>query len=165
MFPVPTTHDVLTALFHPSYPKSHLDILNLALLGAQLLAFWFLPRATARTAFLLYFAFWRLAYNLGLGIVLTKQSKRRWMVKQVRQRGWLDPARRPAVRNWIRKQLQGKMGADYKFDVRGGSLSRLNTLTCAYSRTCRSSITPGSSSASLSILSSSSELRGLRLYR
>ncbi|KZV93634.1 phosphatidylethanolamine N-methyltransferase [Exidia glandulosa HHB12029] len=116
VFPVPTTHDVLTALFHPSYPKSHLDILNLALLGAQLVAFWFLPRATVRTAFLLYFAFWRLAYNLGLGIVLTKQSKRRWMVKQVRQRGWLDPARRPAVRNWIRKQLQGKMGADYKFD-------------------------------------------------
>lgn len=29
VFRVPTTHDVLTALFHPAYPKSHLDILNL----------------------------------------------------------------------------------------------------------------------------------------
>lgn len=116
VFPVPTTHDVLTALFHPAYPKSHLDLVNLALLGAQLVAFFYLPRATARAAFLLYFAFWRLAYNVGLGIVLTKQSKFRWIVKQVKQRGWLDPARRPRVRNWIRAQLQGKMGADYNFD-------------------------------------------------
>ena len=31
-FRVPTTHDVIT-LFHPSYPKSHIDILKLGLLA------------------------------------------------------------------------------------------------------------------------------------
>ncbi|MEQ6329257.1 hypothetical protein VLF92_13170, partial [Pseudomonas chengduensis] len=39
VFRVPTTHDVVTALLHPSHPKSHLDILNLALLGLQLVLF------------------------------------------------------------------------------------------------------------------------------
>ncbi|KAF9810132.1 hypothetical protein IEO21_07115 [Rhodonia placenta] len=116
VFRVPTTHDVLTALFHPAYPKSHLDILNLGLLGLQLVLFFVLPRSVARVFFVLYFAFWRAAYDLGLGWVLTKQSKRKWIVKEVQRRGWLDEQCRPAVRNWIRQQLQGKMGKDYSFD-------------------------------------------------
>lgn len=116
VFRIPTTHDVLTALFHPSYPKSHLDILNLALLGSQLVLFYILPRDAARVFFLVYFAFWRAAYDAGLGWVLTKQSKKKWMVKEVQRRGWLDESRRPRVRNWIRAQLVGKMGKDYSFD-------------------------------------------------
>ncbi|PCH43169.1 phosphatidylethanolamine N-methyltransferase [Wolfiporia cocos MD-104 SS10] len=116
VFRVPTTHDVLTALFHPAYPKSHLDILNLGLLGLQLVLFCVLPRNVARVFFLVYFAFWRAAYDLGLGWVLTKQSKKKWIVREVQKLGWLDVKRRPAVRNWIKKQLAGKMGKDYSFD-------------------------------------------------
>ncbi|KAI5984623.1 phospholipid methyltransferase-domain-containing protein [Pisolithus albus] len=102
VFRVPTTHDVLTALFHPAYAKSHLDILNLSLLGLQLLLFCFLSRGVSRRFFLLYFIFWRTAYNAGLGWVLTKQSKKRWIVREMRPVG---PAMRP-----------GKMGKDYSFD-------------------------------------------------
>ena len=65
----------------------------------------------------MYFIFWRLAYDVGLGWVLTKQSKKKWIVREVQKRGWLDQARRPGVRNWIRKQLADKMGKDYSFDV------------------------------------------------
>lgn len=118
VFRVPTTHDVLTALFHPAYPKSHLDLLNLGLLGSQIVLFFVLPLSISKVFFLLYFTFWRAAYNLGLGWVLTKQSKRKWIVREVQKLGWLDERRRPAVRNWIRKQLAGKMGSDYSFDVR-----------------------------------------------
>ncbi|KAJ7203604.1 hypothetical protein GGX14DRAFT_651775 [Mycena pura] len=116
VFRVPTTHDVLT-LFHPAYPKSHFDLLNLALLGAQLLLFAVLPRATARAFFLVYFAFWRAAYDAGLGWILTKQSKKTWIVREVQRRGWLDPQRRPATRAWVKNQLVGKMGSDYSFDA------------------------------------------------
>jgi phosphatidylethanolamine N-methyltransferase len=70
----------------------------------------------AQAFFLAYFTFWRLAYNLGLGIVLTKQSKKRWIVRYVQQQGWLDSTRRPKVRDWIKRQLSGKMGKDYGFD-------------------------------------------------
>jgi phosphatidylethanolamine N-methyltransferase len=116
VFRVPTTHDVLT-LFNPSYPKSHFDLLNLTLLGSQLLLFAFLPTHVAKLFFLLYFAFWRMAYDVGLGWVLTKQSKKKWIVREVQRLGWLDEKRRPKMRAWIRKQLAGKMGKDYSFDV------------------------------------------------
>ncbi|KAI6103019.1 phospholipid methyltransferase-domain-containing protein [Pisolithus sp. B1] len=116
VFRVPTTHDVLTALFHPAYTKSHLDILNLSLLGLQLILFYFLPRGVSKRFFLLYFVFWRTAYNAGLGWILTKQSKKRWIVREIQRLGWLDETRRPAMRRWIRAQLAGKMGKDYSFD-------------------------------------------------
>lgn len=113
---MPTTHDVLT-LFDPRYPKSHIDLVNLALLGSQIVLFFVLPRATAKIFFLVYFAFWRAAYDAGLGWVLTKQSKQKWIVQEMKKLGWLDKQRRPAVRDWIRQQLAGKMGKDYSFDV------------------------------------------------
>ena len=117
VFRVPTTHDVLTTLFHPGYQKSHLDLLNLALLALQILLFFLLSRKTAQVFFLFYFAFWRAAYDGGLGWVLTKQSKKKWIVREVQRLGWLDEKRRPAVRKWVRKQLADKMGKDYSFDV------------------------------------------------
>ncbi|KAH0833927.1 phospholipid methyltransferase-domain-containing protein [Lanmaoa asiatica] len=116
VFRVPTTHDVLTALFHPAYPKSHLDVLNLSLLGFQLVLFYLLPRPVAKVFFLVYFAFWRAAYDAGLGWVLTQQSKKKWIVREIQRLGWLDQNRKPAMRNWIRAQLAGKMGKDYSFD-------------------------------------------------
>ncbi|KAJ4480883.1 phospholipid methyltransferase-domain-containing protein [Lentinula aciculospora] len=115
VFRVPTTHDVLT-LFNPAYPKSHFDILSLTLLGSQILLYFIFPRHVSQIFFLLYFAFWRAAYDAGLGWVLTKQSKRKWIEKQVQKFGWLDEKRRREVRNWIRAQLAGKMGKDYSFD-------------------------------------------------
>ncbi|KAF8154235.1 phospholipid methyltransferase-domain-containing protein [Crassisporium funariophilum] len=116
VFRVPTTHDVLTTLFHPGYQKSHLDLLNLALLGLQIVLYFTLSRQAAQVFFLFYFAFWRAAYDAGLGWVLTKQSKKKWIVRVVQSLGWLDDKRRPGVRNWIRKQLADKMGKDYSFD-------------------------------------------------
>ncbi|KAH8988335.1 phosphatidylethanolamine N-methyltransferase [Lactarius akahatsu] len=116
VFRVPTTHDVVTALFHPSYPKSHIDAVNLGLLALQLVLFYTMPRTPRKIFFFLYFAFWRAAYDAGLGYVLTKQSKRRWIVRTVQRLGWLDENRRPEVRAWIRRQLVGKMGKDYSFD-------------------------------------------------
>ncbi|ETW80028.1 hypothetical protein HETIRDRAFT_477618 [Heterobasidion irregulare TC 32-1] len=116
VFRVPTTHDVVTALLHPAHPKSHLDILNIALLALQLVLFATLPRTPRKIFFFFYFAFWRSAYDAGLGYVLTKQSKKKWIVREVQRLGWLDEERRPEVRNWIKNQLVGKMGKDYSFD-------------------------------------------------
>ncbi|KAG6899626.1 hypothetical protein C0993_008568 [Termitomyces sp. T159_Od127] len=116
VFRVPTTHDVLTTLFHPGQPKSDLDLVNLGLLAGQLVAFVVLPRGAAQVFFFGYFAFWRAAYDAGLGWVLTQQSKKKLIVREVQRLGWLDGTRHPRVRSWIRAQLQGKMGRDYDFD-------------------------------------------------
>jgi phosphatidylethanolamine N-methyltransferase len=93
-------------------------MLNLGLLALQLVLFYSLPRTPRKLFFFVYFTFWRAAYDAGLGYVLTKQSKRRWIVKTMQRLGWLDEKSRPKVRAWIRKQLVGKMGKDYSFDVR-----------------------------------------------
>jgi len=125
---VPTTHDVLTTLFHPGHPKSHFDLLNLGLLGFQIVLYFALPKKYVQTFFLLYLTFWRAAYDAGLGWVLTKQSKKKWIVRKVQRLGWLDAQRRPAVRDWIKKQLAGKMGSDYSFDVSMCTVSAFNTI-------------------------------------
>jgi len=114
---VPTTHDVLTTLFYPGHPKSHLDLLNLGLLGFQIALYFVLPKKSVQIFFFLYLAFWRAAYDAGLGWILTKQSKKKWIVRKVRRLGWLDAQRHPAIRDWIKRQLAGKMGSDYSFDV------------------------------------------------
>ncbi|KAG8978779.1 phosphatidylethanolamine N-methyltransferase, partial [Tulasnella sp. 427] len=117
VFRVPTTHDVITALFNPLQPKSHIDLLNLGLLGLQILIFLAFPRSFTRPFFFLYFAFWRAAYDAGLGWVLTKQSKKNWIVREVQRRGWLNAERRPKVREWIKNELNMKMDTDFDFDV------------------------------------------------
>ncbi|KAF8970716.1 phosphatidylethanolamine N-methyltransferase [Flammula alnicola] len=116
VFRVPTTHDVLTTLFHPGYRKSHLDLLNLGLLGFQIVLYLTLSRKASQIFFFFYFAFWRAAYDAGLGWVLTKQSKKKWIVREIQKLGWLDEKRHPGIRDWIRKQLVDKMGKDYSFD-------------------------------------------------
>ena len=152
VFRVPTTHDVLTALFHPSYPKSHFDILNLGLLASQLALFAVLPNSYAVVFFFLYFAFWRGAYDLGLGWVLTKQSKRRWIVREMNKKGWLDQERCPNVRLWIKEQLVGKMGKDYEFDVSIVLVSIVAILTPHRLRNCHWSTIHGFCSVKLLML-------------
>ncbi|KAF9529123.1 phosphatidylethanolamine N-methyltransferase [Crepidotus variabilis] len=116
VFRVPTTHDVITTLLNPNYPKSDFDLLNLGLLGLQIVLYLLLSRRTAQIFFFLYFVFWRAAYDAGLGWVLTKQSKKKWIVREVQRLGWLDATLHPKMREWIKQQLVGKMGKDYSFD-------------------------------------------------
>lgn len=147
VFRVPTTRDVLTSLFHPLQPKSNIDFLNLLLLACQVVLFLVLPSRIAKPFFFAYFVLWRAAYDGGLGWILTKQSKRRWIVKEIQRRGWLDPERRPKVWAWIGAELKGKMGSDYAFEVRGQAcLPRVSQLIRIYHphRSCPSSITRGS---------------------
>lgn len=95
-----------------------MDLVNLALLSLQLVLFATLPNGIAKPFFFFYFVFWRAAYDAGLGWVLTKQSKKKWIVREVQRRAWFDEEKRPRVRAWIKSQLQGRMGRDYSFDVR-----------------------------------------------
>ncbi|KAG8991267.1 phosphatidylethanolamine N-methyltransferase [Tulasnella sp. JGI-2019a] len=115
VFRVPTTYGV-ASLFDPRHPKSHLDILNLSTLAFQLIVFLACPRTFTRWFFLVYFAFWRAAYDGGLGWILTKQSKKKWIVREVQRRGWLDESKRPDMRKWIKNEISGKMGKDYDFE-------------------------------------------------
>ncbi|GAA5917984.1 hypothetical protein JCM6882_004881 [Rhodosporidiobolus microsporus] len=117
LFKIPQTHNMISSLFDPRFPKSNIDILTLFLLGTQIILFVVLPRPVARWFFGLYFAFWRLAYDAGLGYVLRRQSESRWIVKNVAWHGWFDSARQPTTAGWVRSELKKKMGNDYDFEA------------------------------------------------
>ncbi|GAA5840346.1 hypothetical protein JCM11251_006701 [Rhodosporidiobolus azoricus] len=117
LFKIPQTHNMISSLFDPRYPKSNVDILTLFLLGSQIVLFFTLSRSTARWVFGLYFAFWRLAYDAGLGYVLRKQSETRWIVKSVARHGLFDLHRQPGTAKWVRNELKKKMGKDYDFEA------------------------------------------------
>lgn len=76
-----------------------------------------LPIKVSRILFVLLFAFFRLAYNVGLGWILIRQSKSRWIVNEVLKRGWLDANKRPKVAAWCKRELEGKIGrGTYTFE-------------------------------------------------
>lgn len=56
------------------------------------------------------FIFWRLAYNVGLGYVLWKQSHTKFLTKWFAARGKNVPT-------WLKRVLASSMADDYDFDV------------------------------------------------
>ncbi|CAO1639254.1 unnamed protein product [Sympodiomycopsis kandeliae] len=116
-FVVPHTPDMLTSIFDPREPKTPLDFITIASLTFQILAYFVLPRAAARVFFLLYFAFWRAAYDAGLGHILKQQSERNWITKTVKAHGWFDKERNPKSYKWVRNHLETKMEKDYNFEA------------------------------------------------
>jgi phosphatidylethanolamine N-methyltransferase len=72
--------------------------------------------------FLLYFAFWRGAYDFGFAWLLRKQSEKRWIVRQLKIRGWLDINSESGGQEgrewakWWKRELEMKMGEGYKWE-------------------------------------------------
>ena len=118
VFNVPHTPDMLTSIFAPNQPKTALDILTIASLSLQILLFFILSGTARKGFFVMYFAFWRAAYNGGLGFILKAQSEKRWIVKTVKRKGWMDPKKKSSVNEWIQHHLKTKMEKDYVFAVR-----------------------------------------------
>lgn len=111
LFHVVETPDMVTSIFRLDRPKAPLDILTLVLLVWQVCLFCVLPRKQAQVFFAVYFAFWRIMYNVGLGFVLTKQSRSRWIVRMLDSSGWLDACKNPRMHAWIQYHFKTKLGA------------------------------------------------------
>ncbi|WFD30344.1 phosphatidylethanolamine N-methyltransferase [Malassezia sp. CBS 17886] len=113
LFHVEETPDMLSSIFRPDTAKTPLDLVTILLLLLQFALYAMLSRRAAQVFFVVYFAFWRISYNAGLGFLLTKQSQSQWIVRLVQQRGWMDPQRCPRISAWVRQQLTMKMGRTY----------------------------------------------------
>lgn len=95
--------------------SSTLTLLTIASLLAQPVAYFYLPGAWRGPLFLAYFAFWRGAYDVGLGWVLRRQSERRWIVRLLRSWGWLDTRGQGEGAKWARwwkRELEAKLGSE-----------------------------------------------------
>lgn len=117
VFVVPHTPDMLTSIFAPNKPKTALDVITIVSLFAQIVLFFVLKGSLRKVFFFVYFAFWRGAYNGGLGYILKEQSERKWIIKQIKIQGWFDAQRRPKSAAWIKNHLKLKMDKDYVYDA------------------------------------------------
>lgn len=97
--------------------KSFFDILTLLTLAIEISLLFILPRQTAQYFFLFLFLFWRVAYNVGLGILLKNQSESKNLVRLAKKHKIFDEKAHPKLTKWLKNQLSTKMGSDYNFYV------------------------------------------------
>jgi len=118
IFAIPKTTSFLHSLLNPFSPKSNIDLLTLFTLTTQILLFLVMGKDKARWVFGMSFAVWRVAYNVGLGWVLTRQSKERWIVKKAKEYGLFNEEKRGGEgTTWAEKELEMKMGKGYDTKV------------------------------------------------
>ncbi|KAG0168996.1 phosphatidylethanolamine N-methyltransferase [Apophysomyces sp. BC1034] len=115
-FRVPTTREMVTSLLNPKESKSFFDWITLGTMAVEVALFFMLPLHIKQILFIFIFAFWRLAYNVGLGILLKYQSDQRGLVRWAKQNRLFDPTN-PKTCQWLQQQLSMKMGSDYDFET------------------------------------------------
>ncbi|TIC96167.1 Phosphatidylethanolamine N-methyltransferase [Colletotrichum higginsianum] len=121
VFTVPTTHDMVSQLLDPRQPKNLSDVLVLAILALQISAAYYLPSNLKRPIFALVFLFWRAAYNIGIGYLLTIQSKHRrletWAARwKLFEHPGSGKQPRPWLYNMLKRELETKIPEDYEFE-------------------------------------------------
>lgn len=121
VFTVPATHDMVSQLLDPRQPKNLSDVTVLAILGLHILAAYLLPAHLKRPVFAAIYLFWRASYNIGIGFLLTVQSKYRLLVQWAKR--WQlfeNPATGKNPRPWLyrllKRDLEAKITEDYVFD-------------------------------------------------
>ncbi|KIR68290.1 phosphatidylethanolamine N-methyltransferase [Cryptococcus bacillisporus CA1873] len=123
VFRVPNTHSFVHTLLTTTH-RSSLTRLTLFSLVAQPVLFYLLRnhRLLRSVFFLLYFAFWRGCYDWGFAWVLRKQSEKKWVVKLLRNWGWLNVNSEQggeqgrAWAKWWKRELEMKMDDGYKWE-------------------------------------------------
>jgi len=124
VFKVPATHSFVHTIATTLH-RSSLTRLTFASLIAQPILFYLLRNhSTIRSIFFLfYFSFWRGCYDWGFAWVLRQQSERKWVVKSIKKRGWLDTESTNGGEegrqwaNWWKRELEMKMDEGYKWEA------------------------------------------------
>jgi phosphatidylethanolamine N-methyltransferase len=112
---------MVSQLLDPRQPKNVSDVVVLLFLALHALAAYHLPAAWKRPVFAAVFLFWRASYNVGIGYLLHIQSNHRRLITWVRRWKLFEDPRtgrnpRPWLYNLLKRELEVKIVADYKFD-------------------------------------------------
>lgn len=86
VFVIPPTQDLLQALFYPKTPQTVFEWSVVVLIVLHVAVFVAIP--LPRGFYLGLFVFWLCVANLGLGLILWKQSHSQWMVRLARRHGF-----------------------------------------------------------------------------
>lgn len=105
-FPVPRTLDMVDALAFPrNWGPSEVAVVSMLALNCLSLLF---VRSLPTGVYVALFGFWRLAYNVGLGVLLRSQSHSSVVTRWV---AGLSPKATAA----LKRAVTGSMGADYRW--------------------------------------------------
>lgn len=110
---------MVSQLLDPREPKNLSDYIVLGVLALHIWLAWAVPAPYNKYLLGFAFTFWRLAYNAGIGYLLTVQSKYTLLVTWARRlRAFEQPATnpRPWLYNLLKTELETKIPKDYKMD-------------------------------------------------
>ncbi|KAI8337739.1 phospholipid methyltransferase-domain-containing protein [Chlamydoabsidia padenii] len=113
VFRVPVTHEMVATLLDPKQKKGFFDFLTLGIMAIQIGLFFLLPTQAKQFLFVGLFAFWRLAYNVGLGLLLKYQSDSRGLVHLAKKYKLFDQDSK--TYHWLNRELSLKMSDDYDY--------------------------------------------------
>lgn len=116
VFVVPKTEDMVRTLFDPRVKKSISDLVIVGVLIFYISLYFFLPPSWRITVYCLLFAFWRLAYNGGIGLLLDLQSKKKRLTKLAKKyRLFQQTSEKYLWHRVLRRDLSCKLVKDYNF--------------------------------------------------
>ncbi|CAL9731008.1 phosphatidylethanolamine N-methyltransferase [Monosporozyma unispora] len=122
-FTPPKTHDMVRSLFDPTIKKSLFEVVILAILTSNfVLAYYLYGRMGlnfTRNSYLLQYIFWRLSYNVGIGIILHYQSHNEWLNNFTTKYHLFDKKYRSKSKlaNLLQFELQSKLPQSKKNDI------------------------------------------------
>lgn len=116
VFVVPKTEDMVRTLFDPRVKKSFTDMLIVTVLVFYTSLYFILPPNWRVPVYAFLFAFWRLAYNGGIGWLLNQQSKYTRLTKFAHDHKLFDKVNENKLWHKILKHdLSSKLESDYDF--------------------------------------------------
>lgn len=112
---------MVSELLSPSKPKNASDLIVITILVLHILLIVYLPKAWRIPIAGLTFAFWRMCYNAGIGILLMAQSGDRRLVWWSKKLKIFEPPSSgrnpyPVLYKWLKRELETKILEDYKFE-------------------------------------------------
>jgi len=121
VFVVPETHDMVSQLLDPREPKNLSDYLVLGVIAAHIWIAYALPSSWKVPVCGAVFLFWRATYNVGIGYLLTVQSKYRLLVTWAKRlKAFEKPENGNNPRPWLyrllKTELEAKIPVDYDMD-------------------------------------------------
>lgn len=113
---VPKTEDMVRTLFDPRVRKSVTDIIIVGVLTFYCSLYFLLPESCRIPVYCVLFAFWRLAYNGGIGLLLDMQSKEKRLTRLAKEYKLFEKSSSDKLWHRILKHdLSSKMENDYDF--------------------------------------------------